>query len=677
MFKDFFSKITGQKKNILIMVVEIVLVLAICAGSIAGVAVMSNRAQQTSSNASSEVSSEGVSSVGEAESQIESDVSSTVSEGLVSDPVQDPVEPDPEPMDPGDGDGDGSNEGDEQINYTTDPNVITGKLKWSEDRFLPNLPTAAKVLDTYAETGLTSEELLMFTSLKGIVNQSQPRIYSTSQQADAERNTWSQHLSLKFNKTNSPYDLIKKYRKELNGIVVWNDTDRMSRHTVNLATTIAGVEKLLIVAPGDAVKISKDYNLPIVYNFSENQEVMKLAKVNHVFGDMWEMYEYQLQKYGNVTTNRVILGLNPYDPASEGGGLYGQVRDYIIAISGMTVWLDPAIENDRVVLDKYFSRMPSGKSTYLGWWPNESEGVFYCSGYGVTVLASDTASNLSYYAGVNETLIKAPQEKQKQYENKIYIAMVESDGDNLQYMLGYLHDMWQQAERGEVPITYTMTPSLADVGTSVWNYYMKTRTSNDYFCDGPSAYGYLYPKAWDEQRFGVDKATSLGSFLKRSDAYMKKTGLRTITVWNSGSGAMNTNIDVDNMELLMAYANNMPSVIGITQQENMDSWNPKNSNTLINNRFLVRPAEKSYCSEMFQLEQGTRSAIEEFYKDNGSHPVFFVNQAVVWSVGNNYKNMINLANYGKLLAGDDIEYVSLDQLFMMQTQYIKDSHGIK
>ena len=57
--------------------------------------------------------------------------------------------------------------------------------------------------------------------------------------------------------------------------------------------------------------------------------------------------------------------------------------------------------------------------------------------------------------------------------------------------------------------------------------------------------------------------------------------------------------------------------------------------------------------------------------------LFFVNQAVVWSVGNNYKNMINLANYGKLLAGDDIEYVSLDQLFMMQTQYIKDSHGIK
>ena len=140
MFKDFFSKITGQKKNILIMVVEICLVLAICAGSIAGVAVMSNRAQQTSSNASSEVSSEGVSSVGEAESQIESDVSSTVSEGLVSDPVQDPVELDPEPMDPGDGDGDGSNEGDEQINYTTDPNVITGKLKWSEDRFLPICP---------------------------------------------------------------------------------------------------------------------------------------------------------------------------------------------------------------------------------------------------------------------------------------------------------------------------------------------------------------------------------------------------------------------------------------------------------------------------------------------------------------------------------------------------------
>ena len=671
MSKDFFSKITGHQKNIIFMVVEIVLVVAICAGSIAGVAVMSNRNDETSSQASSEASS--TASVSSAEEIVSSEVSSEVSSATISSEAEVYSEPAPEPVDPIVDDNTGDEPDEDTPSYTTDPETITGILKWSEDQFLPSLPAAAPVLDFIAENDLTTNEKLMFTSLKGIVNKSQPRIYSAGVSPELSRLQWADLLELKFNPVGDPYDLIAKYRSELEGIVVWDDTDRSTTHTINLACTAAGIEKLLIVAPEDALEISERYDLPIKYDYSNSPELAGVAEEQIFFGSYWDIYDYQLETYGNLATNRVILSLNP-DPET---GIINDVRDYIIAIGGMSIWLDPTLDMDKEVLDKYFVRMAPGKSVCLGWWPDEPVGVTYTTGFGVVTLASDYCQNLSYFAGCQEELLKAPTEEAKQYENKIYVALVESDGDNLQYMQGYLRELWQQPERGEVPITYTMTPTLADVARPIWNYYVKTRTDNDFFCDGPSAYGYIYPKAWNEQRIGYDKASTLGEFLKRSDRYMNMMGLRVITVWNSGTGAMNTDVDRDNLDLLKAYANNMPSLLGITQQEGMSSYNGHaDRDVLINGNFLVRPAEKSYCSEQYQMEEGVRFAIEQYYNLKCKEPVFYVDQAVVWNFGNTITKMKGIADYGKLLAGDDIEFVSLDQLFMMQTQYIKDKNGL-
>ncbi|HEY6913078.1 MAG TPA: hypothetical protein VI413_00245, partial [Paludibacter sp.] len=90
-------------------------------------------------------------------------------------------------------------------------------------------------------------ELYLFSSLKGIVNLTQPRIFAYDGDAFAEGPyTWLQSLGLKWLEQSSNWVLISKYRKEISGLIVY---DPAQIHTVNLATMLAKDKKALIASP--------------------------------------------------------------------------------------------------------------------------------------------------------------------------------------------------------------------------------------------------------------------------------------------------------------------------------------------------------------------------------------------------------------------------------------------
>ena len=92
-----------------------------------------------------------------------------------------------------------------------------------------------------------SPEMYLFASLKGIVNKTQPRIFSYEGDAFAEGPyTWLQSLGLSWNEPADKWSLITKYRNELSGLIVYDPTQI---HTVNLATILAKSRKALIASP--------------------------------------------------------------------------------------------------------------------------------------------------------------------------------------------------------------------------------------------------------------------------------------------------------------------------------------------------------------------------------------------------------------------------------------------
>jgi hypothetical protein len=84
--------------------------------------------------------------------------------------------------------------------------------------------------------------------------------------------------------------------------------------------------------------------------------------------------------------------------------------------------------------------------------------------------------------------------------NRVYLTLTFGEGDNIQYCQRRMRDLWDDPERGDVPVNWTVSPLLADIGPALLAYYRRTATANDLLISGPSGAGYTYPGSWCRRR---------------------------------------------------------------------------------------------------------------------------------------------------------------------------------
>jgi GxGYxYP putative glycoside hydrolase C-terminal domain/GxGYxY sequence motif in domain of unknown function N-terminal/Divergent InlB B-repeat domain len=441
------------------------------------------------------------------------------------------------------------------------------------------------------------DEMVLFASLKGIVNATQPRIFSFEGDAFAEgSHTWLQSLGLQWNEVSDNWSLIGKYRNELAGIIVY---DNAQPDTVNLATTLAGRKKALVVAPSLVGRLTgAPYNLPILLDL-RGQFANKLAVYQALYDTYWPTLDH-----------RVAIGLNPSVRAS--------VREYATALGAAALWLDPNSPSEGPLLNKFLSSMGAG-ARWMGWWPEEGSGVTAASKYGVATIASDFATNLTVHGGMPRTIHVKPIPPKPPLQHKLYVAFILSDGDNLQYVEHLLRKLWNDGGRGMVPMGWTMSPAMVDAMPGALDYYWTSATPNDCLLSGPSGYGYTYPNIWTN-------AAQLDQFVAKTDEYMRRAGFRIITVWNTITGGID--LDAGN-----SYANNAPSLLGLTAQ------NTGGGLTIYENRLPSMALSCNYCTGEQAMKDFIASSSQGW---DGTTPRFLIIQAQPWQ-GVNPTSFLNVA----------------------------------
>ena len=403
--------------------------------------------------------------------------------------------------------------------------VVPGTgLLWPPDH---SFPTFAPIDQLEVISGGSPEQDYLYLSLQGLINRKKTRIHL--QDGAPEGPTfWLDKLNVPKTAVRDPLTLITKYRSEIAGIVIY---DAALIDTVNLATTIAGIEGGLVAPPSLAPMLSTaPYNLPVLADLRTNH----FASANAV-------YQYELSTYGSKASTRLIIGLDPTLPRT--------LRDYAVATQAMVVWLDPRDATQKGILDGFLSRL-APNSPYAGWWPDEGSGVNLASQHGIPTFAADFATNLTVLGAVPYTIKPPAPPPTPTLANQAYVAIFMSDGDNLQENEHLMVLKWTDPNRGKVPIAWTVQPALVDAAPIILNYYWTTATPNDVLVSGPSGLGYTYPAAWP--------ALSLNDYTTRTASYLTRAGLRIITVWNGGSalsGAPAT-----------SYVANMPHLLGVTDQ---------------------------------------------------------------------------------------------------------------
>jgi len=430
------------------------------------------------------------------------------------------------------------------------------------------------------------DEMVLFASLKGIVNAKQPRIFSYEGDAFAEGpHAWLESLGLSWNEVANNWDLLEKYQSELAGIIVY---DNSQPDTLNLATTLAGSKKALLVAPSLVARLtSAPYNLPV------------LLDLRGKFTSKLDVYQTLYDNYWKDLPHRLAFGLDPI-------AVRASVREYATAVGAASLWLNPEVPSEAALLDRFLSEMDPGAS-WMGWWPSEGPGVAAASAYGVATIASDYASNLTLHSGMPRTIHVKPMPPKPPLQNKIYVAFILSDGDNLQYVEHLMRKLWSNPDRGKVPMGWTLSPAMIDAMPGALDYLWTSSTDNDCLLSGPSGYGYTYPNLWTD-------SAALDRFVEKTERYNQRAGLRVITVWNTIVGGIDQKVGE-------SYAKHATSLLGVTAQ------NTGGGLSIYDGSLPGMALSCNYCTGEDTMKEFIASSSQGW---SGSEPRFLIIQAQPW-----------------------------------------------
>ncbi|RXZ77666.1 hypothetical protein EBB07_30110 [Paenibacillaceae bacterium] len=470
------------------------------------------------------------------------------------------------------------------------------------------------------------DDAVLFSTVKGLVNKTQPRIYTYDNAVRGEdgKYNWLNTLGIGHTDVTDNYSLITKYRSEINGIVIYDDA---VPDTVNLATTIASLNGGIVAPPSVVEKLtSAPYNLPI------------LNDLRGMFTTKIQVYQYLYNNYWSQVTHKVIVGLNPT--------IKGFLRDYATAVGAATIWLDPSVPAEDTILRQFLADMPhDGTGTYMGWWPDEGVGVTRTSEYGVTTIASDFSSNLTVFGGTSRAVNVKPLANKPALQNKIYVSLIFSDGDNLQYLEHRFKTskLWDAPNRGTIPVGWTISPAMLDAMPGVLNYLYDSATPNDNFIGGPTGVGYTYPNFWTNQGY-------LNNYIALSEDYAKRAGLRVTTVWNEINGGINPNVG-------NSFATYSPSLLGLTGQQ------AGGDITQYNNVLPAQGLNATYCTYYSDIINNIDYAVGQW---NGTDPKFVSIQAQPWTV--TYQMFVDAVNHYS--SNSNIVFVTPDNYFqLMREEY--------
>ncbi|HZV36696.1 MAG TPA: hypothetical protein VFB72_19120 [Verrucomicrobiae bacterium] len=480
-------------------------------------------------------------------------------------------------------------------------------LDWADDRLLPKFSTPAPVLDCVDLGRSSGAEVDLLASLEGLVNRQQPRLACVSRRNGEGKFTWLDLHNLHYQMLGA-YDALLKYRTNATGLVV---TDPDQPDTLNLATTMAGVNNELICDPS---------LLPDLTNAPYNFRVVDDLRGR--FADKYAVYGFLYSNYWPKCTHRIFAGM--------GLRAHGSLRDYLVATKTATVWLGPGNERDAQLLRLFLSDMQPVHGLYMGWWPGEGDGLEFVAQYGIPVLASDFFCNATVFSAVQHQIKIPTIPAVPPLENKIYVALIISDGDNVQYMQHAMKMQWDKPVRGTIPIGWTTSPLAVDLDPMMLDYYWSSATTNDCLISGPSGAGYAHINHWSDE--------NIEKFAKISAPYLERGGQRVVTIWDKVTPSV-----------ARAFAENCTNLFGLTDQSG--------EYTGVNHGLRTIRLTPTYTSTVREMVQYIAEAAKNF---DGTAPVFIAAQCDVWHLG-----PTDLVQVARQLDPAKYKLVRPDQLFIL------------
>ncbi|MHB1457203.1 MAG: GxGYxYP domain-containing protein [Armatimonadota bacterium] len=375
------------------------------------------------------------------------------------------------------------------------------------------------------------DEYAALVSMQGIINRDQPILYINND-VYGRPGYWLDIMSKdgrwlegRKRQTITGLDAVNKLAaKKLKGAVIW---DPAVPATINVATTIAGVEDAVIFSPSMADKYLKKWNLKVIKDLRGMFTGKETGSAKN------DAYRWAIREYvdkGKCSPHFLCLYTDSFYDRKSGNMTYLIVRDWAVKNRAFTYdlspWGDEVPGDDlnqpmgtdlatyKMLLDSTlkqsagkqmtevagffnfmkYSNMPGHPSKHDPV-PTEWETVYLISPYNCY---QNTATELCYnqsfhcYAPMKQLKQSRPTVKRTP-ENKSYIAILMADYDSAFPLYHFYPKYWDDKTRGELPLAWGINPNLIETYPDLISYFYETASSKDNFVADASAAGYFNP----------------------------------------------------------------------------------------------------------------------------------------------------------------------------------------
>lgn len=375
------------------------------------------------------------------------------------------------------------------------------------------------------------DENAALASMQGIINRDEPILYINND-GYGRPEYWldimfkdGRWLEGRERRTITGLDAVYKLAaRKLKGAVIWDPEVPAS---INVATTIAGVEDAVIFSPSMADKYLKKWNLTVV------KDLRGMFTGKETGSKKNDAYRWAIREYidkGKCSPHFLCLYTDSFYDREPGQLAYLILRDWAVKNRAFTYdlspWGDevPGDDPDQPLgtdLATYhlllaatlkqsagkqmtevagffnfmkYSNMPGHPSKHDPV-PTEWETVYLISPYNCYQnTATEFCYNQSFHshAPLKQLKQSRPTEK-RNLENKSYIAILMADYDSAFPLYNFYPNYWDDKTRGELPLNWGINPNLIETYPDLISYFYETATPNDHFIADASAAGYMNP----------------------------------------------------------------------------------------------------------------------------------------------------------------------------------------
>ena len=511
-------------------------------------------------------------------------------------------------------------------------------MTWPEGQIFPTFDTPVSDMDAFTTENTPGEWLVALLALQGIVNREQPRIFMYDRTAGEGPDTWAKTYGFTF-VLKDKMEIFAKFAKEAAGFVLYS-TEK-SEHYINLAGSVASpVDGIPVTAEVMDALVAAGIDLPLLCD---------LTSLPYTTAE--EIYTYLYEAFWQKNTHRLIISQRPHMTA--------YLRDLAAASGAAIVFLNCRDSKAQQAISRRFlDDMEPGAAIATGWYTEERSGITTSTSAGLSTVPSDYFANATVYAQRMPIRVREIPPV-PQLENKIYVAVFVSDGDNIQYVEHFMRQYWDRnaESRGKVAVNWTISPACADTCPGMMNYYYDTATEKDCLVSGPSGMGYAMPvnTLWEDIPTGnyVEDIEKFGKYAALSNRYFERCGLKVVTVW-------------DNMteEQREVYTKNAPSLYGLTIQLFTDD---RESITSVHNGIICKQLTPCYTATREHLSHVLHREADNRF--DGSAPLFIGAQMTVWG-RLSLNDLYELEQEMKAQYDGKVEFVRADHFFRLYNEQL-------